>query len=164
MKDQNIKLSHKLSLIFLSFFGTGYSPKAPGTVGSLATIPLIILFSYLNFSFLTVAIITIVLFIAACLITEKIQKQLNIHDPGWIVMDEVIGMLITWLFIFPSITILDLSLVFIIFRVFDIFKIYPASWFDKKVNHGLGTIADDVISAFYAGLTLLGVKYFLTIL
>ena len=77
----------------------------------------------------------------------------------WIVIDEVIGMLITWAFVmdveFPTI-----FLTFASFRFFDIVKIWPASYFDK-LHHGVGTITDDVISAFYAvAVTLLFVRFF----
>lgn len=137
----------------------GYAPKAPGTFGSAATIPLIYLLSlYSSFSFLI--IFTIVLLIIATFSTEFIQKHQNLHDPGWIVMDEVIGMLVTWAFIFPSNEPLDLFLVFIIFRGFDIFKLWPASYFDKKIKHGFGTIFDDVLSAIYAGLVVYAIKNF----
>lgn len=75
-------------------------------------------------------------------------------------MDEVIGMLVTWAFVFPSTDPLDIFLVFIIFRVFDIKKIWPATYFDKQVTHGFGTIFDDVISAIYAGLVVYCIKNF----
>lgn len=161
MKDQKITPFDKVQLIFLSFFGTGYAPKAPGTFGSLATIPLIYLLNYLEISFLGVVVITVVIFILACFSAHHIQEKLDSHDPGWIVIDEVVGMLITWLFVFPSVSWQNILVVFILFRVFDIFKIFPASWCDKEMKNGAGTIIDDVISALYAGLVILGVKNFL---
>jgi phosphatidylglycerophosphatase A len=98
----------------------------------------------------------------ACIITEKVQKERGLHDPGWIVIDEVIGMLITWCFLFPTIEIRDICIIFIFFRLFDIFKIWPATFFDRRVKHGSGTILDDVISGFYAGFACLLCKYLLT--
>ncbi len=161
MKDQNITLFDRLQLIFLSFFGTGYAPKAPGTAGSIATIPLILLLDYLSLSFSAVIVFTLIIFILACFSAQFIQEKFKTHDPGWIVIDEVVGMLITWLFIFPTINWQGLLLVFILFRVFDIFKIFPASWADKKMKSGAGTIIDDVISALYAGIVLLIIRKFL---
>ncbi len=161
MKKQKNTLIDTLALTFLSFFGTGYSPKAPGTVGSLATIPLILLLSWLDISRLSLIILTFVLTIASCFVAEYIQQKRKVHDPGWIVIDEVIGMLVTWIFVFPSTQSLDLILVFGIFRFFDIIKFWPATYFDKKVSHGSGTILDDVISGVYAGLAILIVKNFL---
>ena len=160
MKDQRISPIDKLHLTFLSYFGTGYSPKAPGTVGSLATLPLIYLFSVLNLSFTQVLIFTIILFILACFSAHHIQEKFGVHDPGWIVIDEVVGMLVTWLFIFPEVSWRGLTLVFILFRIFDIIKIFPANWLDKNIKNGAGTIIDDVASALYAGFLLLLVKNF----
>lgn len=154
MKEQKFNFKRFSYLTFLSFFGSGFAPKAPGTFGSLATLPLIYLLAYLQARFAFVLILTVTLFIIACFVADYAQKQEDVHDPGWIVMDEVIGMLITWLFIFPKVDLVSLSLVFVLFRVFDIVKIFPANWCDKKIKNGMGTIIDDVISALYAGLVL----------
>jgi len=161
MKKQSNTLADKLSLIFLSFFGSGYAPKAPGTAGSLATIPFLYLYAYLKLPLIFLILIIALLTYVACIVTEKIQKKRRVHDPGWIVIDEVIGMLITWCFVFPSTNYIDIILVFITFRIFDIFKIWPATYFDKRVKHGSGTILDDVISAFYAGIAILIIKNFI---
>ena len=88
------------------------------------------------------------------------QKKYQLHDPGWIVIDEVLGIAVTWLFI-AGYTWLDYLLIFAFFRFFDIVKIWPASYFDKKVKHGAGTIIDDIISGIFAGLLYLGVHHFL---
>jgi phosphatidylglycerophosphatase A len=159
VKIQSNTLSIKLSKVFLSFFGIGYAPKAPGTFGSAATLPLIYLLSSLENVWYLI-LVTGLLLLIATISCEYVQKKMGLHDPGWIVMDEVIGMLVTWAFIFPSTKTIDLLLVFIIFRVFDIFKIWPATYFDKKVKHGFGTIFDDVISGIYAGLILYLIKNF----
>lgn len=157
MKTQNNTLYIRLSKIFLSFFGVGFAPKAPGTFGSAATIPLLYLIGlYGNFTFLV--IFTIILFIISVFVAEYAQQQLNVHDPGWIVIDEVLGMLVTYMFVFPTLNYIDLLIVFFVFRLFDIIKIWPASYFDKKITHGLGTIFDDVLSAVYAGLVVLVIK------
>mgnify|MGYP003574889972 CR=1 FL=1 len=159
MKEQKIQGPNTLQTLFLSWFYTGKFPKAPGTMGSLATIPLIYLLHYLNIKLWMLIALIVVLFIAAVAVTEHVQKKYHLHDPQWIVIDEVIGMLITWAFImkidFPSI-----FLVTGLFRFFDIIKIWPASYFDR-LHHGFGTIADDAISGVYAGiLALLVVTFF----
>lgn len=164
MKKQNNTLFDKFSLLFLSFFGTGYAPFAPGTVGSLATIPFLYLFSLLNLPLFVLILFTFLLTIIACFSAEYIQKKKGVHDPGWIVIDEVIGMFVTWIFIYPKFNFLSIFLVFLIFRIFDIFKIWPATFFDKKVRHGAGTILDDVVSGIYAGLLLLIGNYFFNII
>jgi len=149
MKDQKIQGPSIFSVMFLSWFFTGKSPKAPGTVGSLATLPLIYLLHYLQVNIYSLIGFILVLYLAAVIVAEKIQKKFELHDPQWIVIDEVIGMLITWAFVM-SVEFHHLFLVFALFRLFDIIKIWPASYFDK-LHHGFGTITDDVISAVYAG-------------
>lgn len=160
MKDQNNTRSWGPKHLFLSFFGTGYAPKAPGTVGSLATIPFIYALSYLGVSFIGLAIITTIIFLLACWIADIVQKEEGVFDPGWIVIDEVVGMLVTWMFVFPKIDVWNILLVFGVFRVFDIVKIWPASFFDKKMKNGFATIFDDVISAIYAGFFLWALNHF----
>ena len=158
MKDQKIQGPSGFTLVFLSWFYTGKFPKAPGTVGSLATLPLIYLLHYLNINIYSLSALIVALFVIAVFLTQKVQTQYGLHDPQWIVIDEVIGMLITWAFVlkidFPSI-----FLVFGLFRIFDIIKIWPASYFDR-LHHGFGTITDDVVSGFYAGSFILILQKF----
>ncbi|MCT4642592.1 MAG: phosphatidylglycerophosphatase A [Bacteriovoracaceae bacterium] len=154
--------AQKLNKFFLSLCGIGFIPFAPGTLGSLGTIPLIYLFSILKLNiWLYIAIISL-LIIASSLLTEKIQRSEGLHDPQWIVIDETIGMLISYLAVYPTFNSLDIFLLFGIFRIFDIFKIFPATYFDQKVKHGFGTIFDDCISGFYAAIIVfLLTKYLL---
>lgn len=152
---------HKLFRIYLSWFGSGYAPKAPGTFGTIAALPFIYAWSLLNpahwLNFLLITIMTV----GAIFIAEIIQKSTHSHDPQWIVIDEVIGMLITWSIVRPT-TLLEWTLCFAVFRLLDIFKIWPASYFDKQIKHGAGTILDDVVSGVYAGVFLhFAAHYFL---
>ena len=159
MKEQKIQAPSLPTVLFLSWFFTGKFPKAPGTVGSLATLPLIYLLHYLQINTYSLIGLIIVLFVASVLVTEHVQKKYQLHDPQWIVIDEVIGMLITWSFV-STIDFPTLFLVFASFRFFDIVKIWPASYFDR-LHHGIGTITDDVVSGVYAGIfTLLMTKFF----
>lgn len=160
MKEQKFNSLRFAYFSFLTFFGAGLSPKAPGTVGSLATLPLIYLLAKFDINFFTVFTGVFILTLVACYIADYAQKKENIHDPGWIVIDEVIGMLVTWLFVFPSTHPLTLIILFLVFRFFDIVKIFPANWCDEKIKNGAGTIIDDIISAIYAGLILSLGKYF----
>ncbi len=156
MKDQNKLGPSWPTTLFLSWFGTGLSPKAPGTVGSLATIPLILILGYFHLNIFYLWAIIIVLYISSVIVAQNVQKKFGLHDPQWIVIDEVIGMLITWSFA-PSLQWKHLFACFLLFRIFDIIKIWPASYFDK-LDHGIGTITDDVVSAVYAGIL-----YYLTV-
>ncbi|MGE3609430.1 MAG: phosphatidylglycerophosphatase A [Bacteriovoracaceae bacterium] len=150
MKDQKIQRPPLITMLFLSWFFSGKSPKAPGTVGSLATLPLIYLLFYLKINIYSLIILIAILYIIAVMVTQRVQVKYHLHDPQWIVIDEVIGMLVTWSFV-PTIDFPNLFLVFGLFRLFDIIKFWPASYFDR-LHHGLGTITDDVISGLYAGI------------
>ena len=146
-----------LSKIYLSWFGVGFIRKAPGTWGSLAALPLC--FWMASFS-ITIKIILIALLTLLAIATaQNYQTTHKLHDPQWIVIDEVIGMLICTLFLPQQLNYFWL-IAFILFRFFDIIKIWPASWFDR-LHHGAGTILDDVISAIYALSLLLVIEKFL---
>lgn len=149
MKDQNKPGPAWPATLFLSWFGLGKSPKAPGTVGSLGTLPLIYALGKYEISLFYLVVFIVLLYLSSVVVTQKVQEKYGLHDPQWIVIDEVIGMLITWAFTM-SLDWKLLSLTFILFRFFDIVKIWPASYFDR-LHHGAGTITDDVVSALYAG-------------
>lgn len=151
MKEQKIRGPGLVTTAFLSWFYVGKFPKAPGTMGSLATLPLIYLLHALHFNIYHLLILIVILFGASVVITQKVQTTYGLHDPQWIVIDEVIGMLVTWAFV-PTVDFPNLFLVFSLFRLFDIIKIWPASYFDR-LHHGFGTIADDVVSGIYAGIS-----------
>ena len=159
MKDQKLNILDRILILLLSWFYTGKFPKVPGTIGSLATLPLIYLFAKYQINIYTLISVILTLFVFSVLATQYLQQKLSLHDPQWIVMDEVIGMLITWSFIM-RVDPASLFLVFFMFRFFDIVKVPPASYFDK-MTHGFGTIFDDVVSALYAGMTCYLVQYFL---
>lgn len=135
---------------FVTFFGAGLSPKAPGTVGTLATIPFAILLIWLGpFYHMSVTVLLTVIAIIAC---EKYEKQIGGHDHSHIVIDEVVGFLITmtWL----PLTWQALLAGFCLFRFFDILKPWPISHFDKKVRGGLGVVVDDVVAGIFANIIL----------
>ncbi len=159
MKEQKIQTPSVPVVLFLSWFYTGKFPKAPGTIGSLATLPLIFFLHYININIYSLLTLIVALYVAAVIVTEHVQKKYQLHDPQWIVIDEVIGMLITWSFV-RTIDFPILFLVFSLFRFFDIVKIWPASYFDR-LHHGFGTITDDVISALYAGIITMMAQKFL---
>jgi len=159
MKEQKNQRPSVPVVLFLSWFYTGQFSKAPGTMGSLATLPLIYLLHYLQFNIYSLMLLIAVLIGVSIALTENVQKKFHLHDPQWIVIDEVIGMLITWSFV-TTIDFPVLFLVFSVFRMFDIIKIWPASYFDR-LHHGAGTILDDVISGVYAGIITFFLQKFL---
>lgn len=161
MKLQNLNIKEKIGLAFLSMGGTGFSPIAPGTFGSLVS--LIYLFFMPQMSLLLNVVIYLVVFIAAVKVTSYFEKKEKIHDPSWIVIDEFLGMVTVNLFFLTSDMKL-LALIFVTFRIFDILKPWPVSWADQELNNSFGTIFDDIIAGGYAILLVLliqnGLGYF----
>lgn len=135
----------------LSFgFGSGLSPYAPGTAGTLAAIPVYLLLSMLGpVTYLLTTLISVLLGVYLC---GRTSKALGVHDHAGIVWDEFAGFFITMLFA-PA-TILTVILGFCLFRIFDIFKPWPASVIDTRIKGGLGVMLDDVIAGIYAMLVL----------
>lgn len=150
----------KPEILFLSFFGVGFLPKAPGTWGTLATLPFLYLLGLFNPPFFLFIPFLLILTAGSCFIAEHIQKKYELHDPQWIVIDEVLGMSVTWLFSLKY-SLTHLIIQFVLFRFFDIVKVWPASFFDKKIEHGAGTILDDIVSGVYAGLVYLLIATFI---
>lgn len=127
-------------------FGSGLSPKMPGTMGSIVGIGLFIVLPELDWQiYLGIVIVALILGIYLCSATAK---ALNVHDHPAIVWDEIVGIFIT-LFMVPKEWIWLLA-GFILFRIFDILKPWPISIADKKVPGGLGIMLDDVIAGVFA--------------
>lgn len=159
MNEDNRPSLKRLDILFLSFFGAGYLPVAPGTWGTLATLPFLYgIGHFIPPYFLFIPLLVIVTIISS-FVAESVQKELKLHDPQWIVIDEVLGMTTAWLFI-QTHNLLHLVILFVLFRFFDIVKIWPASYFDKKIDHGAGTILDDIVSGIYAGFIYLIIARF----
>ncbi len=129
---------------------SGKIPKAPGTWGSLlAILPWLLI---RDLSLPVYLLVLAALFILGFLVSGTAEKLLDAPDAGCIVIDEILGMFIT-LTLAPDHAGAWL-LGFILFRVFDIFKPYPVSWFDRHIHGGLGVMMDDVIAGLYALATL----------
>jgi phosphatidylglycerophosphatase A len=145
-------------VLFLAFgFGSGLVKKAPGTMGTLAAIPVYLL--AVQFNVWIFALFTLLATIAGVWICDGAAKKLNEHDYGGIVWDEVAGYLITMLFVPFSWPALISG--FLLFRLFDIFKPQPIKWVDSHVAGGLGIMLDDVIAALFAGLLLYAMQSWL---
>jgi phosphatidylglycerophosphatase A len=135
-------------------FGSGLSPKAPGTVGTLAAIPFYLLISSLPLAlYIAVLIVTFAVGVYLC---DKTSKDLGVHDHPGIVWDEFVGYWITmlaapagWLWIVVG---------FLWFRLFDVLKPWPINWLDAKVEGGFGIMIDDVLAGFMA-LACLHISY-----
>jgi phosphatidylglycerophosphatase A len=135
----------------LSFgFGSGLSPYAPGTAGTLAAIPLYLLLSTLNPVVYLLVTLSCVLF--GIFLCGRTSKALGVHDHAAIVWDEFAGFFITMLFV--PVSLLTVTLGFCLFRIFDIVKPWPASVMDTRIKGGLGVMLDDVFAGIYAMITL----------
>ncbi len=132
-------------------FGTGLSPIAPGTVGSLLGVALAWLTMDLG---LYVQLgVAVAISVAGIWICGESARRIGVHDHGGIVWDEIAGMYVTLLVAPP--TILGYALGFVLFRVFDILKPWPIRDLDHRLGGGLGIMLDDLAAALYA-LVLLG--------
>lgn len=142
----------RVSLLVSTFGYVGFFPIAPGTAGSLAAlVPYFALRTWGTPLLELVAIVVVgVLGVWAA---NGAERALGRKDPGPVVIDEVLGMLITlaWLPLSPA----GIVAGFLLFRIFDIIKPYPAGRLEKLPG-GLGIMADDAMAAVYAHLALRG--------
>ncbi|SFC19498.1 phosphatidylglycerophosphatase A [Marinospirillum celere] len=141
---------------FLAFgLGSGASPWAPGTVGTLAAIPLYFLLATLPLG-LYILVVGLAFWVG-CWLCERTSEDLGVHDHSGIVWDEFVGYWLTMLALPVS---LGWALAgFLLFRFFDIIKPWPIRWADRRVAGGFGIMIDDVLAAVYAG-ALLHFAYF----
>jgi phosphatidylglycerophosphatase A len=137
--------------------GSGLSPKAPGTMGTIAALPIYWFFLQdLSLTmYMAVLVITSLIGIYLC---DKTAKDLNVHDHGGIVFDEWVGMWITLLLVPQGWQWLLLG--FVLFRFFDIVKPWPIKYFDEKVAGGLGIMLDDIVAGIIALGCLQAIAYF----
>ena len=140
-------------------FGSGASPKAPGTVGTLAAIIPYLWFA--QFDLWLYSAMLVVTFILGVWLCDKTSKDIGVKDHGGIVWDEFVGFWIT-MFAAPA-GWLWIVIGFVLFRIFDILKPWPIAWADKKVEGGLGVMLDDVIAGFMALVVLQGLAWFISV-
>jgi phosphatidylglycerophosphatase A len=136
----------------------GYVPKAPGTWGSLVAFP--IHFLLCMFSPMGYAIGLATCFLLAIVTAGSAEKIIDSKDPGIIVIDEIIGMLIA--LIGAPANPLSWIIAFVLFRFFDIAKPFPVNWPDKHLNGGLGIVLDDVFAGIYTLIIMQAGYLFLT--
>ncbi len=130
--------------------GTGLSPVAPGTVGTLLGVALA--WFTLGLGLHVQVGIAAFLVIAGIWICDNSSKRIGVHDPGGIVWDEIAAMYIV-LLVAPA-TITAWLLAFAAFRVFDIVKPWPIRDLDHSIGGGLGIMLDDLVAALYAAILL----------
>ncbi len=141
---------NKLVILAATWFGTGFSPFASGTVGTVGAIPLYLLL--VRLPIISYCVVTALFTLAACWISGAACKLFGEHDSGKIVIDEVAGFLVTMIGTSP--TWQSVLAGFLLFRFFDIVKPFPARYFDRQLHNGYGVVLDDVAAGVYAGISL----------
>ncbi|WRC76359.1 phosphatidylglycerophosphatase A [Helicobacter pylori] len=140
-----------LRACFLTLFFSGYSKKAPGTIGSL--VALLLGLPILIFSANTLFLAAVLIGLIAITQIDKEEEESKIHDSSYIVIDELVGM---WLAMAISgLSLAGVILSFIFFRIYDITKPSFIGKIDKEVKGGLGVVADDALAGVLAGLSVL---------
>ena len=137
-------------LFFATGFGVGYSPIAPGTLGTLITIPIYYFLSAISSPIYELTLITF--FFLSSWISGQAQNYLGRQDDPRIVVDEMMGFLITMLWL-PK-TIFSVITGFFLFRFFDILKPFPIRRMEKRWRGGYGVVLDDVVAGIYANIVL----------
>ena len=137
-----------------SVFGAGYAPVASGTVGSFVTVVAIWL---LPLTPLRIAVALVVVTLIGIWAGSRVERLLGKKDPGVIVIDEVAGMLLSVILLPPTIPVLVTA--FLLFRLFDIWKPFPARE-SQALTGGLGVMVDDLVAGVYALVLVLGARAF----
>lgn len=147
-----------LQKLFLTFGGAGLSPKAPATIGALASLPVgIAILHY--FGMETLFMLTLAVTIIGVLEINKDEKATGIHDPDYIVIDEAAGMWLSLMIAvstantmsYPYAVTMAVILSFAAFLLFDTWKPSTIGWIDRELKGGLGVMLDDVLSGIAGG-------------
>jgi len=147
-----------LQKLFLTFGGAGLSPKAPGTVGTLASLPVgIIVLYYLGME--TLFMLTLAITVIGIFEINKYESTTGLHDQQHIVIDEAAGMWLSLMIAYstaitmtyPYAEILAIIISFATFRLFDIWKPSTIGWIDKELKGGMGVMLDDVLAGIAGG-------------
>ena len=137
---------------FIAFgLGSGAAPYAPGTFGTLAAIPVYLLFN----EFLSLPVyagVTVSMFVAGVWLCDRTERDIGVHDHSGIVWDEFVGYLVTmfavpagWPWVVAG---------FFLFRLFDVWKPYPIRQLERRHQNGFGNMFDDLLAGVYANLIL----------
>lgn len=140
----------RLVMLLASGFGSGYLPVAPGTWGSLVALPLHYFLSRLSVPVYAASLVGIIAL--SVLVAGSAEKVLDTKDPGVVVIDEIAGMLVTMIAA-PNVWWVY-GAGFLLFRLFDIVKPFPANWCDSHLQGGIGIVADDLVAGVYALICL----------
>lgn len=143
-------MNERFVKILAAGFGSGFARLAPGTAGTLVGIPLYWVFSTLPWP---IWLITVLAFtFLAWRVADEAERVFDRKDAPCIVIDEIAGLQWTLFLVVP--TVLHVALGFLLFRLFDIVKPFPARLFENRLPGGCGVVADDLAAGVYANLVL----------
>lgn len=147
--------------LIATWFGLGFSPKASGTFGSLGALPFVyLIFTYFSRDILFAS--CFILFFLGVASTHALIKYSENKDPSLVVIDEVVGQMLTFSLVWDSLKDWKvLVLGFILFRFFDICKMGPVKFFDTRVHNAWGVMLDDVFAGILAAICLYLIRLFL---
>lgn len=143
-------LSRRVGLLIATFGYVGYFPIAPGTAGSAAALLLYALVRWLGTPAAELTIMVAVLIVGVWA-AHAAERALNLKDPGVVVIDEVLGMLMTLAFM--PLSLWGILAAFLLFRVFDVIKPFPAGRLEHLPG-GLGIMADDAMAGVYGQILM----------
>lgn len=152
MKNDKKTLNFRILELIATWLYSGKSPKAPGTCGSLATLPFVFALAYFYGIYAVIAF-AVIISVIGIPVAGKYAQALNIKDPGQIVIDEVAGQTIALIFAGTNLYLFAIG--FALFRLFDISKPWLVGWADTKLNGGLGIMLDDIFAGIFAGILVL---------
>ncbi|MBF0358781.1 MAG: phosphatidylglycerophosphatase A [Magnetococcales bacterium] len=145
-----MSIRQNIAVAIATLGGVGKIPKAPGTFGTLATLPLC--YYVMQQGVVVHLVVAVLVFIVGTWAADEAARVMGSKDPSQVVVDEAAGVLLAlvaapqgWVWFCGG---------FILFRLFDIWKPWPVGWLDRNVSGGLGIMVDDVAAGGYAFLIL----------
>ena len=147
---------NRFIVILATGFGVGYSPVAPGTLGTLIAIPIYYFLSEIPSPLYEVTLVGF--FFVSVWVSGNAERLFGKEDDQRIVIDEVIGFLITMLWVPKTIRFIIIG--FVLFRFFDILKPFPIRRLEKRLKGGFGVVLDDVAAGVYSNIILQIISYF----
>ncbi|MDD4997871.1 MAG: phosphatidylglycerophosphatase A [Syntrophales bacterium] len=148
-------MNEKFIRILSAGFGSGFSPLVPGTAGTVVGIPLYWLFSFFPWPIWLISILAFTCL--AWYVSDEAERLFGRKDAPCIVIDEIAGLQWTLFLVTPTVS--HVALGFVLFRLFDIVKPFPARLFQDRLPGGCGVVADDLAAGVYANLVLQALIY-----
>ena len=148
-------MNEKFIRILSAGFGSGFSPLVPGTAGTVVGIPLYWLFSFFPWPIWLISILAFTCL--AWYVSDEAERLFGRKDAPCIVIDEIAGLQWTLFLVTPTVS--HVALGFVLFRLFDIVKPFPARLFQDRLPGGSGVVADDLAAGVYANLVLQALIY-----